>query len=174
MNEKMTPYIFGSRFDHIIFDLEQTAVHLRKALNISAHIAYRGGIILFASHYPQHCQMVEQTAIESKEYAQTRYWRRGLFTNSTHLFGGTIRLPDLVIVLNSLNNVLNQHEIVSEAAKMNIPSIAIVDSNCDPTIVTYPIPGNDDTPSAVQLYLNLFKQAILKGKEVRQKELQEN
>lgn len=172
LNEKMSPYIFGSRFDHIIFDLEQTAIHLRNALNVTAHIAYRGGIVLFAGHYPQHCQLIEQTAIECKEYAMTRHWRRGLFTNSTQMFKGTIRLPDLVIMLNTLDNVLNQHELVREAAKSNIPSIAVVDSNCDPTIVTYPVPGNDDTPSAIQLYLSLFKQAILKGKEIRQKEFE--
>lgn len=172
LNDKMRPYIFGERFDHAIFDLEKTAVHLRKALNFAAHIAYRNGVILFASNYHQHCPIIEQTAIECQEYAHTRTWRKGTFINSTFLFKGTIRLPDLCIILNTLNDILTEHQLVGESAKMNIPCIAVVDSNCDPTVITYPVPGNDDSTQAVELYLNLFKQAILRGKELRKKEME--
>ncbi len=172
VHPKMTPYIFGSRLGHLIFDLEQTADYLRRALNFMAHIAYRGGIVLFASNYHQHCPLIEQTAIDCQEFAHTRDLRLGLFTDSPKIFQSTIRLPELVIFTSTLNTVLRTHSLVLEAAKMNIPTVGVVDTNSDPTIITYPIPGNDDTPSAIQLYCDLFKKAILKGKAVRKKELE--
>ena len=51
---------------------------------------------------------------------------------------------------------------------MLIPSIAICDSNSDPRLVTYPVPGNDDTPVAIHLYCDLFKEAVLRGKSKRE------
>lgn len=169
MHNNMRQYIFGSRLGHLIIDLEQTAPLLRDALNFAAHLAYRGGVILFVSRYYQHCPIVEQTAIDCEEYAHTRSWRSGLFTDSESLFKSTIRLPDLVIFTSTLNDVLETHPCVTESAKMNIPTIGIVDTNSDPTIITYPVPGNDDSVCAVELYCRLFKTAILKGKEVRKK-----
>ena len=56
---------------------------------------------------------------------------------------------------------------VKEAAQANVPSIGIVDSDCNPNLIMYPIPGNDNSPSAVELYCNLFKKAVLRAKEVR-------
>lgn len=50
---------------------------------------------------------------------------------------------------------------------MNIPTIGIVDSNCSPELVTYVVPGNDDSPSAIDLYCKLFKEAVLRGKQKR-------
>jgi small subunit ribosomal protein S2 len=45
--------------------------------------------------------------------------------------------------------------------------VGIVDSDCDPSLVTYPIPGNDDTEEAMKLYLDLFTSAILDAKGKR-------
>jgi small subunit ribosomal protein S2 len=56
-------------------------------------------------------------------------------------------------------------QAIIDSAKVGIPTVAIVDSDCNPNIITYPIPGNDDTLESVQLYLHLFKQAILLGKK---------
>lgn len=50
----MKQFIFGSRLGHHIIDLDQTAAHLRQALNVIAHIAFREGIILFVGRLPQH------------------------------------------------------------------------------------------------------------------------
>lgn len=167
LDERMKPYIFGSRLGHLVFDLDQTANLLGVALNITAHIAYRDGIILFAGQAPQVANLIERTALEAKEFAHTRKWRLGMLTNSTMMFGALTRLPDLIIIMNTLTSVLEQHPIVNEAAKMAIPVIGIVDTNCNPNLITYPIPGNDDTPCAVELYCSLFKTAILKGKQKR-------
>jgi small subunit ribosomal protein S2 len=70
-------------------------------------------------------------------------------------------------MLNTLDTVLAQHGAVGDAAKMLIPTVGVVDTNCDPNLLTYPIPGNDDTLCAVQLYCKLFKEAILRGKNKR-------
>lgn len=168
----MRSYFYGCRLGHVIFDLDKTAIHLREALNITAHIAFRGGIILFFNRNPQSAHLVERTAKECGEYAQTKYWRGGAFTNSRVQFGAVTRLPDLCIFLNTLNDVLLQHTAVRDAAKMNIPTIGIVDSNCDPNLISYPVPGNDDSPAAIELYCKLFKNAIEKGKQKRKEVLE--
>jgi len=172
LDDRMKPYVFGSRLGHIIFDLDKTATHLRQALNITAHIAYRHGIIVMFNRNPQNAHLVDRTAMECGEYSHTRFWRGGIFTNANVQFNAVTRLPDLCIFFNTLNNVLAQHAAVKDSAKMAIPSIGIVDSNCNPNLITYPVPGNDDSPAAVELYCNLFKQAILRGKEKRKEMLE--
>lgn len=167
VDNRMNPFIFGERLGHIIFDLDQTAELLQRALNFTAHIAYRGGVILFISRHPQTANLVEHTALKCKEFAHTRFWRGGIFTNADIQYGAVTRLPDLCIFLNTLNNILMQHVAVRDAAKMAIPTIGIVDSNCNPNLITYPVPGNDDTPVAIELYCNLFSQAIMLGKNLR-------
>ena len=83
-------------------------------------------------------------------------------------FGGEVRLPDAVVILHTKDGIkYDDHQAIVDAAKVGIPSIAIVDSDCNPNIITYPIPGNDDTLESVQLYLHLFKQAILLGKKAQ-------
>uniref|UniRef100_A0A0K8T184 Small ribosomal subunit protein uS2m n=1 Tax=Lygus hesperus TaxID=30085 RepID=A0A0K8T184_LYGHE len=165
LDERMKPYIFGSRLGHLIIDLDKTRSLLTAALNFTAHVAYRDGIILFVSQNPQNSFMVERLAKEVSEFAHTRYWRLGMLTNSSMMFGAMTRLPDLIIVLNTLTTVLDEHLAITEAAKMAIPVVGIVDTNCNPNLITYPVPGNDDTPVAVNLYCSLFKAAILKGKQ---------
>lgn len=169
LNDFMRPFIYGVRMGHIIFDLTQTAELLRQALNFTAHVAYNDGIILFISRAPQLTHLVEKTAIECKEFSLTRTWRGGTFTNSTKEFGAVTRLPDLCIFLNTLNDVVREHRAVSNAAKMCIPTTGIVDSNCDPRLITYPVPGNDDSIQSAELYCKLYKEAILLGKKAREK-----
>src|SRR5690606_35505957 len=52
---------------------------------------------------------------------------------------------------------------ILEARKLNIPIIAILDTNCDPDGITYPIPGNDDAARAIQTYCDLIADAVLDG-----------
>ncbi|XP_066836589.1 small ribosomal subunit protein uS2m [Anser cygnoides] len=163
----MEPYIFGCRLDQDIIDLDQTMDHLQLALNFTAHIAYRKGIILFVSRNRQFCHLIESTAQECGEYAHTRYWQGGLLTNAPIQFGSGVRLPDLLIFLSSLNNVFEPHVAIRDAAKMNIPTVGVVDTNCNPCLITYPIPGNDDSPTAMELYCKLFKMTIIRAKDYR-------
>lgn len=172
LHDNMRPFIFGSRLGHLIIDLNQTAELLRQALNFAAHIALQGGLILFISKNPPTTYIVEKTAMNCQEYALTRTWKPGTFTDSTKIFRLETRLPDLCIFLHTLDNVLTPHPAVIQAAKMCIPTIGIVDTNCNPNLITYPVPGNDDTPCAIELYCKLFCEAILRGKTARKLMLQ--
>ncbi|MBS0384989.1 MAG: 30S ribosomal protein S2 [Proteobacteria bacterium] len=68
-------------------------------------------------------------------------------------------IPDLMFVIDT-----NKEQIaIKEARKLGIPVVAVVDSNCDPDEVTYPIPGNDDAARAIQLYCDLIADAVLDG-----------
>ena len=161
----MIPYIFGTRLGVDIIDLKQTLPLLQDALNFTAHIAYREGIILFITRQLATRNLVEKMAVDCGEYSHCRNWKGGTFTNSTIHFGAVTRLPDLCIFLNTHNNVFRPHVATVEAAKMSIPTIGVVDTASDPRIISYPVPGNDDTRSAVELYCKLFTRAVLAGKE---------
>ena len=76
----------------------------------------------------------------------------------------TMKLPDLVIFLSGHAS----QNAVREVAMSNIPSIGIVDSDCNPSLITYPIPGNDDSPASVRLYCKLFGEVIRKAKQLKQ------
>jgi len=68
-------------------------------------------------------------------------------------------LPDLLVIIDT-----NKESIaIAEARTLNIPVIAVIDSNSDPHGITYPIPGNDDASRAVNLYCDLLVAAILDG-----------
>ncbi|MEZ5669193.1 MAG: 30S ribosomal protein S2 [Alphaproteobacteria bacterium] len=68
-------------------------------------------------------------------------------------------LPDILFVLD-----VNKDDLaVQEANKLNIPVVAVIDSNSDPKGVQYPVPGNDDALRAISLYLELLSGAILDG-----------
>ncbi|XP_042904569.1 small ribosomal subunit protein uS2m isoform X1 [Parasteatoda tepidariorum] len=166
LNEHMRQFILGSRQGTLIFDLDQTAELLRDALNFIAHIAFRGGIILFVARYKQNSYIIEKTALECGEFCHTRNWFMGTFTDPQR-FGMMTRLPDLTIFLNTLDSVFEIHNGVLESNKLLIPSVGIVDTNCFPNYITYPVPGNDDSPQSTELYCKLFKEAILRGKTKR-------
>ena len=169
LDKRMTSFIYGSRMGFSIIDLDQTAELLRQALNFIAHVAYNDGIIMFIVKTPQFTHLVEKTAIECGEFSHTRKWRAGTFTNSVNEFGTVSWLPDLCIFLSTLNDVLAEHPAVAHSAKMSIPTVGIVDTNCNPNLITYPVPGNDDSQCAIELYCKLFKEAVLLGKEARKK-----
>lgn len=173
LNDYMKPYVFGHRQDITIFDLNQTVEHLKKALDFAAHIAFRDGIILFINPSRETAHIVEKAALECGEYSNCRDFHPQSLLKPDSFFKIPVRLPDLYIIFKTTCNNFQQHEALRSAAKLLTPTIAIVDSNCDPRLVTYPVPGNDDTPCSILLYANLFKQAILLGKEKRKELLGE-
>ncbi len=61
---------------------------------------------------------------------------------------------------------------VSEARKLDIPTVAIVDTNCDPDEIDYVIPGNDDAIRAIRLFSSKIADAVIEGKRLREEELQ--
>src|SRR3984885_13970160 len=68
-------------------------------------------------------------------------------------------IPDLMFVIDTNKEAI----AVLEARKLNIPVIAILDTNCDPQGITFPIPGNDDAARAIQLYCDLMADSVLDG-----------
>ena len=160
----MLPFLLGSRTGVHIFDLDVTLGHLKQALSVAGHIAYRGGIVLFVSARSQFEFLVQHSARSCGEYFTSQRWRGGTLTNSFMLLG-SLRPPDLVIFLN----VLPSKTAVREVAMSCVPSIGVLDSDCDPRLITYPIPGNDDTPSAVELYCRLLVGVVKRAKELRRR-----
>ena len=61
---------------------------------------------------------------------------------------------------------------VSEARKLGVPTVAIVDTNCDPDEIDYVIPGNDDAIRAIRLFASKIADAAIEGKRLREEELQ--
>ena len=61
-----------------------------------------------------------------------------------------------------------EHIAVAEARKLNIPVVAILDTNCDPDEITYPIPGNDDAIRSVKLLTHIVGEAVVEGKKARE------
>ena len=61
-------------------------------------------------------------------------------------------------------DILADHNAVSEATKLGIPVVAIVDTNTDPTGIAYPIPSNDDAAKAIKLIVGYVQSAIEEGK----------
>eukprot|EP00794_Sanderia_malayensis_P015921 gene15921-17522_t len=168
-NPLMKPYIYGTRAHHHIIDLNKTVKHLQLALNVLSHIVYQNGIVLFLNSHPRFEHIVQKTARQAGEYYITQKWRGGTLTNARKMLGN-IRSPDLMIASN-LNTLGPNLLPLREAAMCNIPTIGIVDTDCDPRLLTYSIPGNDDTPDSMELYLRLFQTAILNAKEKRNEDI---
>lgn len=85
-----------------------------------------------------------------------------------HLSGvrNMVRVPDLVFVVD----VSREYAAVHEANLMNIPVIALVDTNCDPNNVDYVIPSNDDAIRAIKLLVSKMADAVEEGKALRKDE----
>jgi small subunit ribosomal protein S2 len=70
------------------------------------------------------------------------------------------RLPDAIFVIDTKK----EHIAVTEARRLGIPIVAIVDTNCDPTGIDYAIPGNDDAIRAVRLITSRIADAVNEGR----------
>src|ERR687893_1384543 len=68
-------------------------------------------------------------------------------------------IPDIMFVIDTNKEAI----AIQEARKLNIPVIAILDTNSDPDGITYPVPGNDDAARAIQLYCDLVADSVLDG-----------
>jgi len=69
------------------------------------------------------------------------------------------RLPDALFIVDSNNEAI----AVKEARKLGIPVVAVVDTNCDPTVVDYVIPGNDDALRAIRLFTSKIAESAAEG-----------
>lgn len=115
---------------------------------------------------------LEQLQQESKSTTLTKKELVGVEKEKLKLVRGLsgIRnmedLPGAIFVID-----LPQEAIaVSEAIKLEIPVVALVDTNCDPDSITYVIPGNDDAIRSIKLITHIIAEAVVEGKELREKE----
>ncbi|MBM3280041.1 MAG: 30S ribosomal protein S2 [Candidatus Handelsmanbacteria bacterium] len=74
-------------------------------------------------------------------------------------------LPGLIFMVD----IKKEHLAVAEARNLEIPAVAIIDTNCDPEAVTYPIPGNDDALRSIALITHLMAEAVIEGRATSQK-----
>lgn len=170
---------------HII-SLDATAAYLRRAAKVVEEVAARGGIILFVGTRKGQKRAVVRAAELAKGCHLFERWIPGALTNGQQILGhcemkvvnamdkqlkdfkrdladrAPIK-PDLVVCLNPLENVVLLHE----CGLNNVPTIGIIDTDADPTRVTYPIPANDDSLRATSVIAGILGRAGQAGQERR-------
>ncbi|KAJ5996670.1 hypothetical protein N7499_007012 [Penicillium canescens] len=177
-NPQNSRYIYGIREGVHIISLDVTAAYLRRAAKVVEEVAARGGLILFAGTRKGQKRAVVKAAELAKGYHIFERWIPGSLTNGEQILGHCeTRVvnaldeellefkadladrpslkPDLVVCLNPLENVVLLHE----CGLNNVPTIGIVDTDADPTRVTYPIPSNDDSLRATSLIAGILGRA---------------
>ena len=203
-NPKMAPYIFTSRNDIHIINLEDTAVLIDKAYDYVKEMAAAGKTILFVGTKKQAQKAIEDEAKRCGMYYINSRWLGGTLTNFKTIrsriarlnelehmekvgefnllpkkeviklraemakleknLGGIKdmdKLPDVMFVVDTKK----EHIAVKEAKTLNIPIVALIDTNCDPEPVDYVIPGNDDAIRAISLIAGAMANAVIEAKE---------
>ena len=201
-NPKMKEYIYTSRDEIYIIDLQKTAKKIDEAYEALKEIVTNGGKVLFVGTRKQAQEAIKEEAIRSNSYYVTERWLGGTLTNFKTIRRRIRRLEEIekmeadgtfdllpkkeVIGLKKeyakLDNLLcgiremnklpqaiyivdpSKEEIaIKEARKLNIPVFGIVDTNCDPDMVDYVIPANDDAIRAVKLITSVMANAIIEA-----------
>jgi len=206
-NPKMKEYIFTSRDDIYIIDLQKTAKKIEEAYAALYEIAKNGGKTIFVGTRKQASEAAKEEALKSDSYYVTERWLGGTLTNFKTIRKRIKRLEEIEkMEENGVFDVLPKKEVVGlkkeyakldkllcgirnmdklpqamfivdpskeeiairEARKLNIPVFGIVDTNCDPDMVDYVIPANDDAIRAVKLIIGSLTNAIaeVNGNEV--------
>lgn len=164
LNPKMVPYVFGERAGIHILDLEKTLACLRVAYRAVMDIVAQGGSVLFVGTRDSIQRLTYEAAVDCGQYYVNLRWLGGTITNRGNVLRSESLLPDLLIVLDYPNDAKALHE----ANKGNIPVMAICDTDCDPSLVTYPIPANDDAFASVELVARTLSLAAIEGRKRRQ------
>ena len=198
-NPKMKEYIYTTRDDIYIIDLQKTAKCMEKAYAALKEIAENDGKVLFVGTKKQAQEAAEENATRTNMYFINERWLGGTLTNFKTIKSrirrmeeiekmetdGTFdllpkkevaglkkeyeklnknlrgirdmkKVPDALIIVDP-----RKEEIaIKEARILGIPVFGIVDTNCDPDMVDYVIPGNDDAVRAVKLVIGALTNAI--------------
>ena len=201
-NPKMKEYIFTSRDEIYIIDLQKTAKKIEEAYAALKAIAENGGKVLFVGTRKQASEATRDEALRSNSYYVNERWLGGTLTNFRTIRRRVKRLDDIekmekdgtfdllpkkevigikkeydklnkllcgIRDMNKLPDALfivdpSKEEIaIREARRLNIPVFGIVDTNCDPDMVDYVIPGNDDAIRAVKLIIGVMANAIVEA-----------
>ena len=201
-NPKMKEYIFGSRDDIYIIDLQKTATKIEEAYAALSEIAKNGGKTIFVGTRKQAQEAVKEEALKSDSYYVTERWLGGTLTNFKTIRNRIKRLEQIEkMEQDGTFNLLPKKEVIGlkkeyakldkllcgirnmdklpqamvivdpskeeiairEARKLNIPVFGLVDTNCDPDMVDYVIPANDDAIRAVKLIIGVMNNAIIEA-----------
>jgi small subunit ribosomal protein S2 len=185
-NPQNSRYIYGIREGVHIISLDVTAAYLRRAAKVVEEVAARGGIILFAGTRKGQKRSIVRAAELAGAYHIFERWIPGSLTNGQQILGHCATKvvnaldeelpefkadladrpsvkPDLVICLNPVENVVLLHE----CGLHNVPTIGIIDTDADPTRVTYPIPANDDSLRGTNLIAGILGRAGEAGQKRR-------
>lgn len=189
VRQNCLPYLYGTREGLHIFDLQQTLAGIRRCAKVVNELSLNAGLILYVGTRQGQELMVEQAAAKSNGYYVHGRWTPGTLTNfqitslpkrsidkvelnmadqntnrtlSASLSNGIIK-PDLVFILNPVEN----RPLLNECIKMRIPTAGIVDSDSEPSFLTYPIPGNDDSLSFAELVLRVMSKQASLGRKTR-------
>ncbi len=198
-NPKMKEYIFTSRDDIYIIDLQKTVKKIEEAYAALKEITLNGGKVIFVGTKKQAEEATLEEATRSDSYYVTKRWLGGTLTNFRTIRRRINRLDQIekmekdgtfdklpkkeVVNIRKEYDKLNSYfcglremkklpqamiivdpkkeiNAINEAHKLNIPVFGIVDTNCDPDLVDYVIPGNDDAIRAVKIVLGVLNNAI--------------
>ncbi len=201
-NPKMKEYIFTSRDDIYIIDLEKTVGKLEEAYQALYEACKDGGKALFVGTKKQASEASIEEATRCGGYYVTERWLGGTLTNFKTIRERINRLDEIEKMKNEgkfellpkkevaklqkeydkLNKILCgirqmvklpqavivtdpriEYNAVREAKKLGIPTFGIVDTNSDPDLVDYVIPGNDDAVRAVKVVLGVLANAVCEG-----------
>ena len=206
-NPKMKEYIFTTRDDIYIIDLQKTVKKLEEAYEALKAIAEKEGKVLFVGTKKQAQEAAEESAVRTNMYFVNERWLGGTLTNFKTIRSRIRRMEEIekmetdgtfealpkkeVIQIRKEYEKLNKNlrgiremkrmpqamvivdprkeEIaIKEARILGIPVFGIVDTNCDPDMVDYVIPGNDDAVRSVKLLIGALTNAIaeVNGNEI--------
>ena len=198
-NPKMKEYIYTTRDDIYIIDLQKTVKKLEEAYEAMKEIATAGGKVLFVGTKKQAQEAAEECAARTNMYFVNERWLGGTLTNFKTIRSRIKRMDDIdkmesdgtfdllpkkeviqikkeyakldknlrgIREMKKLPQALvivdprKEENAIKEARILGIPVFGIVDTNCDPDLVDYVIPGNDDAVRAVKLLLGVLTNAI--------------
>ena len=181
----MEEYIFTKKNGVHIIDLYKTIEQLNRAIDFVSSTVKKGGSILFVATKKSAKTVVEEEADRCGMFHVTERWLGGTLTNfmtikksikRLHLLekdetsgvADTLtikdmrRLPDVVIVVDARKETI----AIAEALRLEIPIVAVVDTNTDPRKVDIPIPANDDSIQAIRLLVGTLADAIMEAKGI--------
>ena len=206
-NPKMKEFIYTTRDDIYIIDLQKTVKKLEEAYEAMKEIAEARGKVLFVGTKKQAQEAAEECAVRTNMYFVNERWLGGTLTNFKTIRSRVKRMDDIdkmeadgtfdllpkkeviqikkeyakldknlrgIREMKKLPQALvivdprKEENAIKEARILGIPVFGIVDTNCDPDLVDYVIPGNDDAVRAVKLLLGVLTNAIaeVNGNEI--------
>lgn len=203
-NPKMARYIYGSRNNIHIIDLQKTVRELKKAFSFVKSVAAESQNILFIGTKKQAQDAIVAEAKRCNSPFVAERWLGGTLTNFETIRKSSKRLQELESmkekgILDSLSkkeramkdkdikrltkslagikdmlelpgclfiiDPANEMTAIAEGRRIGIPIVAVCDTNTDPDLIDYPIPGNDDAIRAIRLITGMMADAVLQGRQ---------